>query len=276
MWAVRLFDLFKADLLGLIADYAVTPLIDDWIDIETGEMADEEVGVERRVFAEVDLLEKALTYRATLRTTAAKILRSLDFQNYPGVKGAKLTDREKDELLRIVYTSEWPDNKPLLVTRLLGYTSSLAVTPYEERLKAQLARASEESLAMAKGLQDGSVTPINRYTEPALDTVEDEQSRIIKSLQTNPLKYELFLIYVKAEMDKLQNVVDLLAPIFASADFVLDEERYAEFVAELIKLGYYKPVAIQQEEAEYSPEEDIQYAERMQKMANTKGKNWVN
>ena len=111
--ANRLFDLFRADLVGLIADYAVNPISDVEVELDSGDVFNQPIGGDKwsgdklvpRVFLEVDILEKALTQRAVLRATAAKILRQIKFQKTLKTMGdIKLTDIERDQLLRLVYT----------------------------------------------------------------------------------------------------------------------------------------------------------------------------
>ena len=109
--ATRLFDLFKADLLGLIADYAITPISDVYIELDTGDVLGqqsyiEQNGITPHVFLEVDILERALTQRAVLRATAAKILRQMGYQRVIKEElggDIRLTDFERDTLLRMVY-----------------------------------------------------------------------------------------------------------------------------------------------------------------------------
>ena len=78
--ATRLFDMCKAGLVGLIADYAELPLADEWINAENGELLDmgefndpDVMGV----YLEVDQLDKAINARAQLRMLAARILNQL-------------------------------------------------------------------------------------------------------------------------------------------------------------------------------------------------------
>jgi len=72
---------------------------------------------------EVENLERALTYRAELRVTAYQILNQLGIASQTG----ELTDFERDTLLKIVYTSNFIDDKPGAVTKILGYLSGIKV-----------------------------------------------------------------------------------------------------------------------------------------------------
>ena len=51
------------------------------------------------------------------------------------------------------------------------------------------------------------------------------------SIQRNPLKLELFLTYTQAEKEGNTAVVDLLTPVFASADFEVDDQVFRDILA---------------------------------------------
>jgi hypothetical protein len=270
--AKRLFDLMRADLVGLVADYAVTPLIDEWILLDTGDVIEQTNNEDLfnsppRVFAEIDILEKALTYRATLRATAAKVLRSLDFhrvlKSYGGEK-FKLTDMERDQLLRLVYESDYPDDKAGLVSNLTMFIFTAAKRPYEERLKEQLSGARQRSDETVRGLLSGSIQPINQFTEPTVEVEQDEFAQIMESILHNPLKQQLFLIYVEAERRgesgktdddklKMRKLASMLSPVFSSADYELTEEAFSQLIEAAKELNYYGK-NVTQVEGEYGNE----------------------
>ena len=242
-----MFELVKLDLIGLIHDYAETPLIDSYIyladngvviDAENVDKLDPHGLDHQRVLQEIDILEQALTHRATLRVTAVKVLNSLRFDSYVestiGKDGQplQLTDVERDILLKMVFTSNWPDDKPLLLTNLLGFISSCAQKSFEERQSTQLNKLQNKSKSIIDGLKDGSMRPINHYTEPVKeipdDAQEDEVMRyasMLDSLTQNPLKAQLFQVYVAAEEEGEVGVLDILTPIF-DPNYVLTEDTY--------------------------------------------------
>jgi len=288
--AVRLFDLFRADLVGLVADYCETPLIDEWQMLDTGDVvettnAENVLDVQPQVFMEVDILEKALTYRATLRATAAKILKQCGFASY--LKNITkdlpdgtpiLTDTETDTLLRTIYQSDWPNDKPLLITKLTTIVTEALKAPYEQRLAEQTARASEESKKVVQELKTGKTLCINQYTEPAAEVDQDAYAALVDAIIKNPLKQGLFLIYAAAEKEMMhkgisgegllatsalaveeaigeesickdkectecalaRKVVDILAPIFSAPDFPLSEEGYEKFMKDVQATGWFK------------------------------------
>jgi hypothetical protein len=241
------FKLIRADLIGLIHDYSETPLIDSYIYLRDNGVVVSAEDVQRldphgvdhqRVLQEIDILEQALTHRATLRVTAAKILKNLQLEEHlqklrePSGNQLQLTDIERDELLRIVYTSKWPDEKTPLVLKLFGFLTACSTRSLAERQSKQVREAKARSAETIKGLKDGTVLPINHYTEPTLEIPDNLQENevmqyaaMMDSLTKNPLKAELFQIYVAAEQDGELGVLDLLSPIF-DPNYELDEAAY--------------------------------------------------
>jgi len=286
--ATRLYDLMKADLIGMIDDYSETPLVDEWTDLDTGDIIEQtnnvDLDVPPQVFMEVDILEKALTYRATLRATAAKILKQIGFagyldrmaEQYPSHEPL-LTDGEMDTLLRMIYQSKWPDDKPLLVANLSNYVMVALQTPYTTRLAEQLARASQESKSVVAELKTGKAECINRFTDPGTEVQQDAHAELVEAIIKNPLKQGLFVIYAAAEKQMMhkgisqggllaatslavegvggdealcqdeecaecataRKVVDILAPIFSAPDFPLSEEGYTKFMQDVKETGFF-------------------------------------
>lgn len=276
--ATRLFDLFRADLLGLIADYAVTPLSDVFIELDTGDILDtnelNDRGVTPHVFLEVDILEKALTQRAVLRATAAKILRQMDFQNVIKNElgeGVTLTDAERDHILRLVYNpavhssgvsvstvsvdpgNNWYLFLSVISKNLLEYLQTIKASgrTVEERQREQLSLASAKAHSTFDKLVSGELQSINQYTEPEVDVPLDPHAIVMQSILKNPLKVELFMLWAEAERMSGNDIEDndlrmrmsklysILTPIFTDPDFVVDEESYATYMQEADKLGYF-------------------------------------
>lgn len=250
-YGTLMYSLIRSDLIGLIHDYAETPLIDSYIYLQNNGVvvAPEDVqkldphGVDhQRVLQEIDILEQALTHRATLRVTAVKVLKSLGFEQFlksvhdKTGTGVELTDIERDELLRIVYTSKWPDEKTQLVLNLTGFIASCTRHALDERQAKQLEDASNRSLEVIEDLKHGIIQPINHYTEPVMeipaDLAESEVMRyaaVLDALTKNPLKGLLFQIYAAAEAEGEVGVLDILTPIF-DPNYQLDEETYNNFL----------------------------------------------
>jgi hypothetical protein len=246
-----MFGLIRADLVGLVHDYAETPLIDSYIYLHDSGVVVSAADVQKldphgvdhqRVLQEIDILEQALTHRATLRVTAAKVLKNMQVEEQlqklrePDGNLLQLTDMERDELLRIVYTSKWPDEKLSLVTALFGFLAGRAKHPFAQRESRQLQDAKARSAAVIAGLKDGSVQPINHYTEPTLEIPADLQegdvmqyAAMLDSLTKNPFKGLLFQVYVAAEQEGEHGALDVLSPIF-DPNYDLDEAAYHNFL----------------------------------------------
>lgn len=305
--AKRLFELFRSDLLGLVADYCPTPLVDAYIELDTGDMVpgqtvepegsvyslntDDPLQITTpenpaQVFLEVDILEKALTYRATMRATAAKILRSLGVQSQlKGITGGdtRLTDFERDTLLRMVYeptilatgeedgdfeTVEWPDNKAGMMAKILSYISGVTMKPYEERLKAQLSTASENALEDCHDLLTGKLEPVNSYTEPEVEVKLDPHAAVMESILRNPLKQELFIIWAEAEersakgtdeTDKLNmsKLYSILTPVFTNPELHVGDEEFNAYLHQAAELGFFpKALATTPVKGELVPSEE--------------------
>jgi hypothetical protein len=266
--AQRLFDLFRADLLGLIADYAVTPLVDVYVELDTGDILDEnglkERGVTPHVFLEVDILEKALTQRAVLRATAAKILRQLDFQNVLKEEGyVHLTDMERDHVLRLVYNppniagltldpgNNWYGFLYAITGTITDYIRGIRDSgkDFHTRQEEQLGVAADKAYTMFAKLASGELQSINQYTEPEVEVDLDPHAVIMQSILKNPLKVELFMLWAEAERlsgndiedndlrMRMSKLYSILTPIFTDPDFAVSEEEYANYMQEADKLG---------------------------------------
>jgi hypothetical protein len=250
--ALRLFDMCKAGLVGLIADYAEVPLADEWVDGESGEVlsssAENDPDV-MGVYLEVDQLDKAISARAQLRLLAVRVLTNLGITKQLKGEENRLTDVERDELLRIIYQSNWPEGKTQLMVNLLTYIATATKRPYEEREREQLARASEMSREVIAKIQSGELKQINRVTDPGEDWEKEDSTRMLDEIMGDPLKRHLFPIYTQAEKTGNKPMVELLAPVFATPGFVLDDSNYWDIIKKVEELS--KPLAKQTVEEEF-------------------------
>lgn len=245
MEATRQFDMCKAGLVGLIADYAEVPLADEWVDAESGEILNAAAKNDpdvMGVYLEIDQLDKAISARTQLRLLAARVLTNLGIARMIKTEEGRLTDMERDDLLRIVYQSEWPSGKPQLMANLLAFIANATKRPFEEREKEQLARASEQSKELIAKIKSGEIKQINQETDPGQEWGAEDTTRTLDEIYKDPLKRHLFPIYTKAEAAKNTRVVELLTPIFASPDYVLDESAYLDIVKKLDE--YSKPAVV--------------------------------
>jgi len=211
-----------------------------------------------RVLQEIDILEQALTHRATMRVTAYKLLRKIGFEHaIENLYGAvDLTDAERDELLRIIYMSDYPTEasevdfryklhlwEKDIKEKLLAYVASVVGTPVADRETNQLVALSANSQSTVEGLLKGTVQPINSYTEPTTEIPEgkDESevmkyAKMMEAIMSNEFKQELYLVLVEAEKQNDHAVIDLLTPVFHTPDYPLDERAFYN-ILESIRIG---------------------------------------
>ena len=227
----------KRDLLGLVMDYSEIANIQEWVSIDTGEVIDDIAKTEITehnpvVWQEVDLLEKALTFRTLLRVTAARILDKLEITKMFDMKEWSLTEFERDKVLEIVYNHgyKWPDDKLTILMAVVSYLTGLKERDMMQREIAQLRDAVARSTQIQIELKDGSRKPITRYTEPKVDVTMDPQAILVHEIMSNPLKKDLFLLYAAAEEDGDVEVVDILAPVFSGPGYIITEEIFRDFV----------------------------------------------
>jgi hypothetical protein len=198
--AKTLFAILKGGLLGLVTDFAEvanvqeTVLLDDPNTLYDPEKHGEDAS---RVSMEVDLLERALTYRAELRVTAAKILNSLGIAS----QVVDLTDAERDHLLKLVYESKWPIEKTEMIMKVLGYMNQIRFSGLglDERRFKQLTDASISAQKYVAGLREGDILPINRETDGVAETSVDPGEKIMEKILGNPLFAHLFMRYTNLE-----------------------------------------------------------------------------
>jgi len=273
--AIRLYDMCRDDLVGLVYDYSEIPLANEWVNGETGELLDPEQYNDPDILGvnlEVDQLDKAITARAQLRLMAVRILKELGLANKID-KDWILTNSEKDNLLRIIYRSNWPEGKPDLLSQILGFISSCNQKPYEEREKEQLSRASEESREVVTKIKTGEIKQINRDSDGvAAELDKEDTTDLIDSITKDPLKRNLFMAYTTAEsicnkvpiLDKqgsfirikgeeaAREVVELLKPVFSDPNYELTDEKYWELSTKVQEIT---ALPVQTVEEEYHSKE---------------------
>jgi hypothetical protein len=241
--ATRLFNLFRLGLVELVGDYAEVPLVDEIVFLDSGEVVEDEntINLEEQpiIALEVDLLEKALTVRASLRVMAAQILERMGFASKIN-ETERLTDFEIDHLLRIVYTSDWPENRLAMVKQIIEFITSVNTTSYGKRLEQQTYLLKVASKDIVAKIKSGDIKRINRYTDPADDQHTDPDAAAYRSIQENPYKRDLLDAYIRAERTGQTAIVDIIRPVFESPAFILDEETFKTIVRQ-IKAIYVGP-----------------------------------
>lgn len=236
--AQTLFKAIRADMVGLLYDYSTVANVQEWVLLDTGDvveaaqMADPET---RRVWLEVDLIEKALSLRATLRCTAAKILNDPQFKGICFALNAeqyKMTDLEIDQLLRIIYESEWPNNKLDLALKVNNFLCNCPISNYEERLAHQLNMSKVEAAAHCQALKSGILQPITRYTDPEVEIPLTPEQQMLDEILHNPLKQSLYLLYTDAEREGWEQIVEILKPVFEGPGYKVDEQEFTLLMAQ--------------------------------------------
>jgi hypothetical protein len=264
-----MFDLIRADIIGLIHDYAETPLIDSYVYlrdhgvVQAPEAVDniDPWGLEApRVLQEIDILEQALTHRAAMRVVAYKLLKKINFERklattYPDFQ---LTDFERDELLRIIYQSDYPieefQNDIMFRVRLDQWEKAIANTiwefvedcnknSFEYRQQDQLLVGQTKAQRTIKQLLKGEMQPINTYTEPTAEIPEDHSETevmayadMVQAIMSNEFKSELYMVLIEAEKQNDTAVIDILTPVFLTPDYPLDEKGFYN-ILESIRIG---------------------------------------
>jgi hypothetical protein len=261
-----MFDLIRADLIGLIHDYAETPLIDSYVYLrdhgvvtatESVAAIDPHGQEAPRVLQEIDILEQALTHRAALRVTAFKILKKLGVERELNERAGNLTDMERDHLLQIIYESDYPEgdtndtffrmnvhNWELdIKAKVLEYINSCLETDDEVREQHQLSVEKSTAKEIIEGLKHGSIQPINHYTEPTAEIPQDKTetevmkyAAMMEAILSNEFKQELYLLMVQAEQVQDTAIVDILSPVFLTPEYPLDEQGFYQ-ILERIRIG---------------------------------------
>ncbi len=174
--ARKLFNLFRADLCGLVADYAEVANVQETVLLEdTAELYEPSVHGEEaaRVSMEVENLERALSYRAELRVTAYQVLNNLGIGSQLKAHDIELTDDERDKFTKIIFESDIHNDRAATVNRIMGYIWGIKLLGLtkEQREAQQLTEAKVSAMARIEGLKNGTILPISRHTE---EVVNDE------------------------------------------------------------------------------------------------------
>lgn len=199
-----LFNMLRCDLVGLIDDYAEVAKIQEWVLLDHENTLVEQKHIDNdapRVWAEVEILERALTMRADLRSTAAKIMKAIGMDGLIRSTGLDLTEFERDQVLKIIYSSNYPDDQPALIQQLSTYLFGLSVSgkTTEERHREQTATAIAESKAYVAKLKSGEIQPITRSSEPGEEEILSDEEKLAQEILHNPIKQFVFMRYASVE-----------------------------------------------------------------------------
>ena len=235
--ALRLFSLFRSDLVGLVDDYAELPLLNEWVKVETGEVAKEadfnQTHEEPLVFAEIDMLERALTMRSSLRVTAVKILDKSGIMKMLEKK-YELTDYEVDHVLKIIYALPY-DKLYEAPAKVMDYVNKISVVPYKTRVETEKTTFSAISKDTIAKLKSGELSTISLNEQEEIHRDLTPEEKQIVAIKENPQRLELFMLLVEAEMHKDIATIALLQPIIDDVDIVVTDETVASIKAQSLK-----------------------------------------
>lgn len=229
--AVRLFNLFRADLLGLIEDYSEVALLQDWIKLSSGERASQpdflNVADEPLVWAEVDYLERALTMRASLRVSAVKVLQRSGLLKLLTEK-YEFTDYEIDEALKLVYQTPY-DKLYTVPAKVIAFANQCRQNNPDptKRMLEQCRSNSALSRQLVNAIKAGEVKPLNTTDEEVVRELSPEEKQVL-AIQKNPFRLELFLMFVEAEKNGDLKTQELIKPILEDVEMDVSEEQVTD------------------------------------------------
>ena len=223
--AQRLFQLFRSDLIGLVDDYAEVAQIQEWIKVETGETATDfnQSYEDPVVYAEIDLLERALTLRASLRVTAVKILDKSGMLSMLEKRDIKLTEFEVDGLLKIVYSLPY-DKLYEAPMKVMEYVNRMIAIPFETRVAREKVYFMDKSAKVVSALKDGSFKPLTMNGQEEVDRALTFEEKQIVAMRENPFRLDLFIMFADAEKIGDQATMDAIMPVLDDLVTPITEE----------------------------------------------------
>ncbi|MEI6388730.1 MAG: hypothetical protein WCQ50_19110 [Spirochaetota bacterium] len=225
--ALRLLELIKGDLLGLIEDYAEVAFLQDWIKVNSGEQAQKadflNVEDEPIVYAEVDYLERALSMRSSLRVSAVKVLQRSGLLKLLETS-YELTDQEIDEILKLVYQTPY-EKLYEVPAKVIQYANQCVQSNPDttKRMLQQCHIKSKESKIFVSRIKTGDITPLNISDEVNVDRELTPEEQQIIAIQNNPWRRELFLLLVESEKNGDTFTQNLIQPIIENVELEVDE-----------------------------------------------------
>lgn len=219
--ARNLYAMMNMDLLGLILDYAELPHVDEVVLLDDpGELYDphrheSDTG---RVSMEVENLERALNYRAEVRSVAYQFLKQMGVTDIP-----EMTNYERDTLIQVMFDPKYIGDLTAARVAVLNYITSLKITkvPVEQREEIQRAQAKEAAKKVMEGLKSGSIKPITRHTDDlakdaSTEAAQHELDKDLhnKMLLSNPSLLSAFLMLadVTDALDQVHRELDGVSP----------------------------------------------------------------
>jgi hypothetical protein len=228
--AKTLLQMFKADWLGLIQDYCEVGNIDQWVFVETGDVAHDTERADPDnpiAHAEIEYLDRSLTYRSILRANAIKVLSKLGGEKMASeFAKVTLTEFEKDEIMKEVFAQKYDELYKAMpvVMRILSQAQKAT---YEEREATQLGMFRQYAKDSVRALKSGEQKPLDLLDVDGSDVHSEAEA--FKRIQHDDNLKTLFYVELQAlEMVKdypgFQEVLDLVKPYLERAETVAGEE----------------------------------------------------
>jgi hypothetical protein len=215
--------LFYADVLGMILDYAELSNIDQWVHIDTGDVAmvtDRADPDHPIAHAEIEYLDRALMYRASLRANAVKILTKLGGPALESaIENLTLTEYEKDSILQEVLSFPYDELYKALPLVLVIMKDAKQVS-FEQREEEQLKAFRHQAQVLTDKLRTGERTPLDLLDGD--HAALDQESEKFAKIKGDEDLTTLFFIQVQAEemvkaYPRFQEVIDKVTPFVDGA-----------------------------------------------------------
>jgi hypothetical protein len=224
-------DMFKADVLGLVLDYASEANVSQWVFVDTGDVAHDTslAAAEKNPIAqaEIEYMDRALMYRAVLRANAIKVICKLGGSKLEAaIEGLVFTEFEKDMILQTVF--QYPfDQLYKALNVVLGLVEVAKKYPFEVREARQLGMAVEAAQEHAKALREGRLKPID-LMDGDHAKVSEEAQRFAKIRHDENLTAAFYMLIqaeeIVSEYPKMQAVIDILLPIMEKAEAIPQDD----------------------------------------------------
>jgi hypothetical protein len=219
-----LVKLLRADWLGLISDYCEVGNIDQWVLVESGDVAPR---VDRAdpdhpiAHAEVEYLDRALTYRSILRANAIKVLAKLGGPKLEEeFSKVTLTDFEKDAVMREVFSQKY-DELYKALPAVLGILQTAQEQTFDHRLDVQTGLFKGYAQAAVSAIKRGDTKPLDLLDVEGSGDLESEAEKFRKVQGDENLRTLFYIDLQAQEMVKdypgFQAVIDLVGPYLESA-----------------------------------------------------------
>jgi hypothetical protein len=218
--------MFQEDILGLIMDYSEVSNIDQWVFVNTGDVAPRTERADPDnpiVHAEVEYLDRALTYRTMLRANVIKIMAKLGGNKLSEmIDGVELTEFEKDGILQEALSHPYDELYKSLPV-VMSLLQNAKEVPFQEREDLQLGVFRQRATSMTDRIKSGELKPIDLLDGESFT----EESERFGKIQHDEHLVTLFYVLTQAEeMAKaypgFSAIVEIVQPLVELAEPIED------------------------------------------------------